>query len=130
MHPDSSSSAPHAEVLVLHDAPAAPAGGAPSGTSALIGQLPLLAAIVAIFYFLVIRPQNQERKKHEELLASLKKDDEVVTQGGLFGRITRVENGRIEVEISPKVRVWMEASSVKRREALGVVVDPSKGSPA
>lgn len=130
MHPDPSLTASQAEVLVLHDAPAAPTGQAPSGTSALLGQLPLLAAIVAIFYFLVIRPQNQERKKHEELLASLKKDDEVVTQSGLFGRITRVENGRIEIEVAPKIRVWMEASAVKRREALGVVVDPAKGSPA
>jgi len=99
--------------LIMHDVPALAAGGSPG--AAIIGQLPLLAAIVAIFYFLVIRPQNQERKKHEELISSLKKDDAVVTQSGIFGRVTRVGGARVELEIATKVRIWVEATSVKAR---------------
>lgn len=104
------SSAASGEILVSMDA--APAGGSPA--SALMTQLPLLVAIVAIFYFLIIRPQNQERKRHEALLAGLKRDDEVVTASGLFGKITAVEEARVELEISPKVRVWVEKSAIKR----------------
>lgn len=102
-------------ILVTHEAPAPATGGSPG--AALIGQLPLLAAIVAIFYFLVIRPQNQERKRHEQLIGSLKKDDDIVTQSGLYGRVTRVDGQRIEIEVAPKVRLWTEASSIKRRQA-------------
>lgn len=102
-------------ILVVADAPAAP----PSAGQAFLTQLPLLAAIVGIFYFLVIRPQSQERKRHEELVAGLKRDDEVLTQAGLFGRVAQVQGGRVELEIAPKVRVWIEAASVKRKAEPG-----------
>ncbi|NOY27542.1 MAG: preprotein translocase subunit YajC [Oligoflexia bacterium] len=101
-------------VLVTHDAPASAAAGSPGG--ALLTQLPLLVAIVAIFYFLVIRPQNQERKTHQKLVESLKKDDDIITQSGIFGRVVRVGGARVELEIAPKVRIWVEASSVKVRQ--------------
>jgi len=112
-------------VLVSADAPAASPGG--SAGSALITQLPLLAAIVGIFYFLVIRPQNQERKKHEELVAGLKRDDDIVTSAGLFGRVTRIEGPRVELEIAPKVRIWVEASSVKARTGAPAAADSKEG---
>lgn len=115
-------SAETAQVLVTYDAPAA----SPSAGQAFLGQLPLLAAIVAIFYFLVIRPQNQERKRHEELVAGLKRDDEIVTQTGMYGRVTQVQGGRVELEIAPKVRVWIEAASVKRK-AEPLPAEPADG---
>lgn len=98
------------ELLLTRDA--APAA-APSATDALISQAPLLIAIVAIFYFLIIRPQNQERKRHEELLGSLKRDDDVVTASGIFGKVSRVEDKRVELEIAPKIRVWVEKAAIK-----------------
>ncbi|RME27676.1 MAG: preprotein translocase subunit YajC [Deltaproteobacteria bacterium] len=79
-----------------------------------MSQLPLLVAIVAIFYFLIIRPQNQERKRHEALLAGLKKDDRVVTASGLIGKVSQVRDDRVELELAPKVRVWVEKVSIKR----------------
>lgn len=112
------------QVLVTFDAPAAAPA---SAGAALLGQLPLLAAIVAIFYFLVIRPQNQERKRHEGLVNGLKRDDEIVTQSGMYGRVTQVQGGRVELEIAPKVRVWVEAASVKRKAEPAAAEAPDAG---
>lgn len=130
--PDPATSLPdaalHGQVLVTHDQ-AAPAPG-----GALLTQLPLLIAIVAIFYFLIIRPQNQERKRHEELLAGLKKDDDVVTGSGLHGRVVSVQDSVVEIEIAPKVRIKVEKSAVQRRKgdpdpkAAGASKNSGKGS--
>lgn len=65
------------------------------GGSALIIQLGLIALV---FYFLIIRPQSQARKKQEALLADLKKGDEVVTSGGLMGKVKAIDGTRITVE--------------------------------
>ncbi len=124
--PLSASAAPAAGgVLVTHDAPAAAPGGTSPG-AAFMSQLPLLVAIVAIFYFLIIRPQNQERKRHEALLAGLKKDDRVVTSSGLIGKISQVRDSRVELELAPKVRVWIEKVAVKSLEAEPAAADASK----
>jgi preprotein translocase subunit YajC len=64
---------------------AAPAGG--PGLGAFMFQI---AAIIAIFYFVLIRPQQKERKKHEEALRALKKGDEIVTTGGLVGEVLHI----------------------------------------
>lgn len=64
------------------------------GASALIIQLGLIALV---FYFLIIRPQSQARKKHEALLEDLKKGDEVVTSGGLMGKVKAIDGARITV---------------------------------
>jgi preprotein translocase subunit YajC len=64
---------------------------APGGQSALTPFLIQIAAIVAIFYFLLIRPQQKQRRKHEDALASLKKGDEVVTTGGIVGEVVHIK---------------------------------------
>jgi preprotein translocase subunit YajC len=63
---------------------------APTGGAGLGGFLFQLVAIVLIFYFVMIRPQQQERKRHEEALRGLKKGDEVVTAGGLIGEVLHI----------------------------------------
>ncbi len=73
----------------------APNDSGSTGTIVLVGQLVLL---FVIFYFLLIRPQSQARKKHAELLASLKKNDEVVTAGGLIGKVKEIKDNRITIE--------------------------------
>lgn len=73
----------------------APTDSGGTGTIILVGQLVLL---FVIFYFLLIRPQSQARKKHAELLASLKKNDEVVTAGGLIGKVREIKDNRITIE--------------------------------
>lgn len=71
-------------------APAVPGGG----MSMLILQLGLIALV---FYFLIIRPQSQARKKHAALLENLRKGDEVVTSGGLIGKVTKINDSKISI---------------------------------
>ncbi len=87
-------------------AQAAPAAGAIGGaTAGFIAFVPYLA-IFAIFYFLMIRPQQQRAKTHRALIDAVKKGDEVVTGGGIVGKVTRVmDNGEIEVEVAPTVKL-------------------------
>lgn len=73
---------------------ASPEGGS-AGLSILLFQI---VAIGLVFYFLVIRPQGQARRKHQALLAQLKKGDEVMTAGGIIGRVKDLKDDRITIE--------------------------------
>lgn len=86
---------------------AASAGAAPSGagTTAFLVQMFPLVAIFVIFYFLLIRPQQRRMKAHQAMIAAVKKNDVVVTGGGLVGKVTRVDEAEVEVELAPNVRV-------------------------
>lgn len=81
------------------------AGGAAAagGMAALIGFLPYLA-IFAIFYFLIIRPQQNRVKQHRAMVDAVKKGDDVITGGGIIGKAVRVTETEVEVEAGPNVR--------------------------
>jgi preprotein translocase subunit YajC len=83
-------------------------GGGQGGLGAF---LPLII-IFAIFYFLLIRPQQRKAKLHKEVLATLKKGDRVVSSGGLHGIITGLADEVVTMEISPKVRVKVSRGSI------------------
>jgi preprotein translocase subunit YajC len=84
----------------------ASAGAAPSGTAALLaGPIPMMLIVMAIFYFLVFRPQGQRMKQHKAMVAAVKKNDIAVTNGGLIGKVTKVDENEIELEIASGVRV-------------------------
>jgi preprotein translocase subunit YajC len=68
-------------------------------------QILMLAVMFGIFYFLLIRPQQKRAKEHQDLLRALKKGDKVVTNGGIFGTITGIDDRIAVVEISEKVRI-------------------------
>jgi preprotein translocase subunit YajC len=85
-------------------------GGA-GGGGGLGAFLPLII-IFAIFYFLLIRPQQRKAKQHKQLLADLRKGDKVVSSGGLHGLITGMSDDVLTVEISPKVRVKISRGSI------------------
>jgi len=57
-----------------------------------------IAAFVAIFYFILIRPQRQQAKRHEEMLKQVKKGDEIVTSGGIVGEIVHIKDNRITIK--------------------------------
>ena len=81
------------------------AAAQPGGASAfLIGILPWLL-IFLIFYMLLIRPQQKRAKQHQAEISAVKKGDEVITGGGLRGRVTKVSEAEVEVEIAQGVRV-------------------------
>ena len=74
-----------------------------------------IVAFIAIFYFILIRPQRQQQKRHEELLKQVKRGDEVVTSGGVVGEIVHVKDDRITVKSG-------EAKLVIERRAIARVV--------
>ncbi|MDB9823290.1 preprotein translocase subunit YajC [Deltaproteobacteria bacterium] len=71
-----------------------------------------LMLMFAIFYFLLIRPQQKKAKKHREMLSALKKGDRVVSSGGLHGVITGLTDDVATIEIAPKVRVKVSRGSI------------------
>ena len=77
----------------------------------VIGILPWVA-IFAIFYLLMIRPQQQRVKQHQAEIAAVKKGDEVVTGGGIRGRVTKVSDDEAEVEIAQGVKVKVVKSTI------------------
>lgn len=118
-------------ILQVTQTPAPAAGGAAAGAAgvaqpslmeALGQQLLFIVPIVAIFYFLLIRPQSQRAKKHKEMLAQLKKGDTVVTSGGIIGKITKIGDDEVTID---------NGEGVKLRFVRSMIVDVrNKGEPA
>ncbi len=78
----------------------------------LSSPLPMMIAIFAIMWFLLIRPQQKKQKEHRQLLDNLKKGDLIITSGGLHGRITGTSDTTLTVEIADKVRVKVSRAHV------------------
>ena len=72
---------------------------APGGENALMGMLPIILMFV-ILYFLMIRPQMKRQKEHRNMVSALAKGDEIITQGGMLGKVINVSDNYITVEIS------------------------------
>lgn len=94
-------------------AQAAAAPGSPVST--LMSFVPIFLIFV-IMYFLMIRPQQKKLKEHKAMVTGLRRGDQVVTSGGLIGKVTRVDDQKneIEVEIAPNVRVRVVRSTVSQ----------------
>ncbi len=71
-----------------------------------------LAAIFAVFYFLLIRPQTKKAQEHSKILSELKRNDEVVTTGGIVGKITELGDKIVTVEIAANVRIRVERAQI------------------
>ncbi|HEX7886613.1 MAG TPA: preprotein translocase subunit YajC [Phenylobacterium sp.] len=80
-------------------------GAAGGGPQAMLLQILPLVALVVLFYFLMIRPQQRRMKQHQALLAGLKRGDTVVLSSGMIGKIVRVEDAEVGVEIASGVTV-------------------------
>ncbi|MBW1667592.1 MAG: preprotein translocase subunit YajC [Deltaproteobacteria bacterium] len=87
-------------------------GGTGGGGGGGMGAFVPLILMFAIFYFLLIRPQQKKAKQHKSMLASIKKGDRVVTSGGLHGVITGITDDVVTMEIAPKVRVKVSRGSI------------------
>jgi preprotein translocase subunit YajC len=90
--------------------------GDPNQLIQLIG-LPL--ALFVLFYSLMIRPQQQRMKKHQEMLNGLKRGDNIVLSSGVYGKIVRVEDATVGVEISTGVTVKVRKAMITEIEARG-----------
>jgi len=105
--------------LLMGAQQAAGAEGGASGGSLLGSFLPFVF-IIAIFYFLIIRPQNKKRKETEKMLSALKKGDKVVTIGGLHGTIQSVKETTVIIKADDNVKLEF------LRSAVSNIAQPSK----
>lgn len=89
------------------------AQAAGSGAFGALGSFLPLILIFAIMYFLLIRPQQKKVKQHQAMVAALRRGDQVVTQGGMIGKVTKVKDaGEIEIEIAKDVKVRVVQSTI------------------
>ena len=96
--------------LSLGAASAAP----PSGLSAVLNTLFLPMALFLIFWVLVFRPQSKRQKQHQAEIAAVKKGDDIVTGGGIRGRVTKVTDEEAEVEIAQGVKIKIIKATISQ----------------
>jgi preprotein translocase subunit YajC len=109
--------------MFVSNAYAQTAGGGGGGLELILIQLAPLLAIIAIMYFLVIRPQQQRVKAHLAMVEALRRGDTVVTSGGIVGKVTKVEEGEATVEIADGVRVKVLKHTIQEVRSKG---EPAK----
>jgi preprotein translocase subunit YajC len=96
-----------------------------------LGGLIFPIALIAIFYFMLIRPQQKRNKEHKRLVASLSKGDEVITNGGVLGLVTDVGDGYVSLEIANDVEIRIQKSAVTQVLPKGTFKQKlKKGEPA
>lgn len=105
---------------VAHAMATAPQGGAGGEPNAMMMLVPWVL-IFAVFYFLLIRPQQKRAKEHKNLLSALKRGDEVITAGGIYGRITEVAEEYLIIDLG---QTTMKVS----RGAVSGLVNPPKAA--
>jgi preprotein translocase subunit YajC len=91
-----------------------------SGGMDLLGLMPLVLMFV-LLYFLMIRPQAKRAKEHRSMLAALQKGDEVVTAGGALGKVTKVGESFVTIEIAPSIEIQVQKSSISTLLPKGTI---------
>jgi preprotein translocase subunit YajC len=90
------------------------------GSSTLMSLLPMVLIFV-VFYFLLIRPQQKRAKEHKQMVANIGKNDEVLTNGGFLGKVTKVGDTYITVQLNEGVDVKMQAGSIAQVLPKGTI---------
>jgi preprotein translocase subunit YajC len=102
----------------------APADG---GMMAVIMQFLPIVAIFILFYFLLIRPQQKRAKEHQAAISAVKRGDTIVLSSGLIGKVTRVEEGEVNLEIAPSVNVRVVKGMIAEvRNRTAIAANDSK----
>jgi len=97
----------HSSLFLLLDAPPAQGG--------LMQIAILVVPLVAIFYFMILRPQQKQAKEQQDLLNSLKKGEKVMTTAGIIGKIWAVKDQTLLLEVSRDVRIELDKSAIRRK---------------
>lgn len=98
--------------MLISSAFAQTAAAAPaSATDSLMGMLPLVLMFV-VLYFIMIRPQMKRQKEHKAMVSALAKGDEVVTAGGLLGKVTKLNESFVHLEVAGGVEIQVQRSAV------------------
>ena len=90
----------------------AQAAAQPASTTSALFQMLFLGGLFAVFYFLAIRPQRKRQKEHSELVAALAKGDEVVTTSGILGKVLKVEDDFVVLQVADNVDLKFQKVSV------------------
>ncbi len=90
------------------------AQAAAGGSQAMIYQVVMWVGIIGVFYFFMIRPQQKKAKEQKELLAGIKKGDEVVTIGGMHGKVYQVDETTVTLDLDKGVKLTFDKSAVSR----------------
>lgn len=106
--------------MLITDAYAQAAAAAPSTESSLMSFLPIVLMFV-VLYFLMIRPQMKRQKEQKSMIDALSKNDEVVTVGGILGKITKVADGYVTIEIAEGTEVVVQKSAVSMLLPKGTI---------
>jgi preprotein translocase subunit YajC len=88
------------------------AQGAPAGAQSPLSPLIMLAVFFAIFYFIAIRPQMKRAKEHKAMLSQLSRGDEIITSGGVAGRVAELGDAFVDLEIAPNVVIKVQRHAV------------------
>ena len=102
---------------------------ASSGGSIMLQQLFLFVPLIAIFYFLLIRPQQQRQKRHAAMLDSVKRGDTVVTSGGLIGKVTKVGDTELTVQLTEGVKIQVVKGMLADVRGKGTPVAANDSKP-
>lgn len=97
--------------MFISSAYAQAASGGGDLTSTLTSMLPLLL-MFAVLYFIMIRPQMKKQKEHRAMIEAIAPGDEIVTAGGMLGKVTKLRDAYIDVEISDNVNIQMQRSAI------------------
>jgi len=108
------------DAWATNGAPAAAPAGDP------LASMILPIGLIVLFYFFLIRPQSKRHKQHKEMVSALQKGEEVVTTGGLLGKITKVGDNFITLEISRDVSIQVQKNSVQSVMPKGTIKEQSE----
>ena len=92
------------------------AAGAPNQTAVMIANIVPLVFVFGVFYFLMIRPQQKTKKAHEEMLKALDKNDEVITNSGIYGTIVGIKEDTVMLRVAENVKIEIQKSAIASKK--------------
>lgn len=107
-------------MFITHAFAQGASAGATGIESSLMNFLPLIA-MFAVLYFIMIRPQMKRQKEHRNLLAAMAKGDEVVTNGGILGKVSKVNDTYVDIEIADGVEITVQKNAVTATLPKGTI---------
>jgi len=104
----------------------APGGLSGGGGMGMVGAVLPFVLIFVLFYFLLLRPQQQRQKRHAQMLSALKKGDHVVTNGGMIGTVVALSKDVVTLQVAEKVRIKVLRDSITEVRGEGLEETPSE----
>ena len=106
------------------------AQAAPGAFDTLSSLIVPVMLVIGIMYFLMIRPQQRRLKEHQDMVASIRRGDTVVSSGGIIGKVTKVEDNELQVEVAEGVKIKLVRSTVSELRSKGETAATAKGKAA